>query len=53
MLNKIFGVISFLLGLLVLIFFPDIKDYQPDQIGIAGIIIGFGLIAFGIYLLKT
>lgn len=53
MLNKIFGAASFLLGVLILIFFPDIKDYQPDEIGVAGIVIGFALIALGIYLLKT
>jgi hypothetical protein len=53
MLNKIFGAISFLLGILLVIFFPDIIDYQPEEIGVTGIFIGFGLIAFGIYLLKT
>jgi hypothetical protein len=53
MMNKIFGAISFFLGLLMILFFPDIRDYQPEAIGFAGIAIGFGLIALGIYLLKT
>jgi hypothetical protein len=53
MMNKIFGAISFLLGLLMILFFPDIRDYQPEAISFTGVVIGFGLIALGIYLLKT
>jgi hypothetical protein len=53
MLNKIGGAISFLLGVLILIFFPDILDYQDEKIATTGVIIAFGLIALGIYLLKT
>jgi hypothetical protein len=51
--NKIFGAISFFVGLLMVLFFPDITDYQPEAISFTGVVIGFGLIAFGIYLLKT
>jgi hypothetical protein len=53
MIEKIAGAISFLLGILILIFFPDITKYQPESMATAGIIVGFGLIALGIYLLKT
>jgi len=53
MMNKIFGTISFFAGLLMVFFFPDIADYQPETIGFTGIVVGFGLIALGIYLLKT
>jgi hypothetical protein len=53
MMNKALGAISFLLGLLFVIFFPDITDYQPEALATTGILIGFGLIAFGLYLLKT
>jgi len=51
MLEKIFGVISFLLGVLIVILFPDMTRYQPASIAAAGVIVGFGLIAFGVYLL--
>jgi len=40
-------------GILMVMFFPEIIDYQPEKIGVGGVVIGFGLIAFGIYLLKT
>ncbi|MEM5829827.1 MAG: hypothetical protein QW040_03835 [Candidatus Aenigmatarchaeota archaeon] len=53
MLNKILGAICFLGGILMLIFFPDIQDYQPEKMGFTGIVIAFGLIVFGLYLLKT
>lgn len=53
MLRKIFGLISFISGILIIFFFPEIQDYQPEAIGVTGIIIGFGLVSIGIYLLKT
>jgi hypothetical protein len=53
MMNKIFGAISFFVGLLIVLFFPDIREYQPEEISFTGVVIGFGLIALGIYLLKT
>ncbi|MEM5869782.1 MAG: hypothetical protein QXR09_01295 [Candidatus Aenigmatarchaeota archaeon] len=53
MLNKILGAVCLLGGILTVMFFPEIKDYQPEQISFTGVILGFGLIAVGIYLLKT
>lgn len=53
MLEKIAGVISLLLGILIVIFFPDISKYQAEGIAVGGVIVGLGLIALGIYLLKT
>jgi len=51
--EKILGGISFLLGLLILIFFPDMLDYQSPGMGTAGAVVGLGLLVLGIYLLKT
>lgn len=51
--NKIFGILSFVSGILMVIFFPDIVRYQPEKIGATGVFIGFALIALGLYLLKT
>jgi multisubunit Na+/H+ antiporter MnhG subunit len=48
--NKLLGAISFLLGVLIVIFFPDITRYQAESMGMTGIIFGFGLIALGVYL---
>ena len=53
MLQKIFGGISFLIGVLMVIFFPDMLRYQPGSMAAGGVVIGFGLIAAGIYLMKT
>jgi hypothetical protein len=53
MLNKIAGAGAFLLGLLIVIGFPDMTRYQPEGMGRAGIIIGLILIVAGIYLMKT
>jgi len=53
MLQKIFGAISFLVGVLIVILFPDLTRYQPASMAAAGVIVGFGLIGFGIYLMKT
>jgi hypothetical protein len=51
--NKILGAGVFLLGLLIVIHFPDIARYQPESMGRAGIIIGLILIVAGLYLMKT
>jgi hypothetical protein len=53
MLNKILGAGVFLLGLLIIIRFPDITRYQPEGMGKAGIIIGLILTLAGLYLMKT
>ncbi|MEM5766470.1 MAG: hypothetical protein QW423_02455 [Candidatus Aenigmatarchaeota archaeon] len=52
MFTKIFGIVCFIAGILMILFFPEIKEYQPEEIGFAGILVGFGLIALGIYFLK-
>ncbi|MEM5853726.1 MAG: hypothetical protein QXG39_02665 [Candidatus Aenigmatarchaeota archaeon] len=53
MLNKLLGVLSFVVGLIIVILFPDMRDYQPDAIAFTGVAFGIGLIVLGIYLLKT
>lgn len=53
MVKQIIGAVSFFVGLLIVIGFPWIKDYQPEEMAKAGIVIGIALIAIGIYLMKT
>jgi hypothetical protein len=33
--------------------FPSIREYQPEEIARAGVLIGIILIGVGLYLLKT
>jgi hypothetical protein len=49
--SKIIGGIVFVIGLLIVIFFPSAQDYQPDRISFTGILFGFGLMGAGIFLL--
>ncbi|MEM5836717.1 MAG: hypothetical protein QW451_00760 [Candidatus Aenigmatarchaeota archaeon] len=51
--SKILGILSFVSGILIVMLFPDIVRYQPEKMGVTGVFIGFALIAFGLYLLKT
>lgn len=53
MIKKILGAISFFTGLLIIIGFPWIRDYQPEEMARAGILIGVILVAIGLYLMKT
>jgi hypothetical protein len=50
--TKIIGGIVFVIGLLFVIFFPHIRDYQPDRFAITGVIFGFMLMGIGVLLLK-
>jgi hypothetical protein len=52
MIRQILGAISFFVGLLIVIGFPFIRDYQPEALGRAGILIGIILIGIGIYLMR-
>lgn len=52
-LTKIFGLASSIAGILLIISFPSITDYMPEDFARAGIFIGIILLALGIYLLKV
>jgi len=49
--TKIIGGIIFVIGLLITILFPSIRDYQPDRFAATGIIFGFALMGVGILLI--
>jgi hypothetical protein len=51
LLSKIIGGIVFALGLLIVILFPSMRDYQFDQQAFAGIVFGFVLMAVGFLLM--
>jgi Na+/H+ antiporter NhaB len=53
MMQKIIGAGIFLLGLAIVIGFPYMKEYTPDAMTNAGVILGLILIGIGIYLMKT
>lgn len=53
MLQKIFGAVIFLVGILIVILFPDMARYQSAGMATAGVIVGLALIAAGVYLMKT
>ena len=50
--SKIIGGILFFVGLLFIIFFPSIRDYQPDRFAMTGILFGVVLMGAGVILLK-
>jgi len=54
-LGKIFGGMIFFLGLLISIFFPYVihKDFQPEALGNAGILLGIIMIGVGLYLILS
>jgi len=49
--TRLFGMISFLFGLVMVLFYPYF-DWRTDGMDKAGIVIGFSFIALGLYLLK-
>lgn len=51
--KKVIGAISLILGFLIVIKFPSIRDYQPEELAKTGVLIGIILIGIGLYLLKT
>ena len=51
LLSKIAGGIVFAIGLLVVILFPSMRDYQPDRFALTGILFGFGMMGVGILLI--
>jgi len=52
MVTKIIGAGSFLLGLLIVIGFPWVSQYQPEKMARGGVLIGILLIVIGIFLMK-
>jgi hypothetical protein len=53
MIKKIAGAVSLILGFLIIVNFPSIRDYQPEEIARTGVVIGIILVGIGLYLLKT
>lgn len=49
--SKFVGGIVFAVGLLIVILFPSIRDYQPDRLASTGILFGFAMMAAGAILL--
>jgi len=47
LLSKIIGGIVFVVGLLIVILFPSMRDYQPDRMGQTGVIFGFAMMGVG------
>jgi hypothetical protein len=52
MIQKIVGAGMLLLGLALVMGFPYIAEYTPDEMTNAAVIIGLILIVIGIYLIK-
>jgi len=51
LITKVIGGILFVIGLLFVILFPSMRDYQPDRFAFTGIVFGFILMAVGVLLL--
>ncbi len=51
--QKVFGWISLVFGVLMIISFPSEKKFVPDYFTNAGIVIGIFLVALGIFLIKS
>ncbi|MCS7105824.1 MAG: hypothetical protein NZ942_00705 [Candidatus Aenigmarchaeota archaeon] len=51
--KQIIGAGCFVFGLLILISFPYIEKYQPEEMTKAGILIGILLMILGIILMKV
>jgi len=49
--TKFIGGIVFVIGLLFVILFPHIRDYQPDRMSLTGVLFGFLLMAIGFVLI--
>lgn len=49
--TKIIGGILFVIGLLIVIMFPSMRDYQPDRFAATGILFGMALMGVGILLI--
>lgn len=48
--TKIVGGAVFAVGLLIVILFPSMRDYQPERFALTGILFGVALMGIGIYL---
>jgi len=51
--EKIFGWVSIVFGLLLIILFPSVKNYMPDRFAHAGVLLGIFFVALGIYLIQA
>jgi len=49
--KKIIGIIFLIFGLIILIKFPQLGDYQPKKFSVLFILIGIFILLFGVYLL--
>jgi ABC-type Fe3+-siderophore transport system permease subunit len=49
--TKFIGGIIFTLGLIITIYFPSSREFQPERLGLTGILFGFALMGAGIFLL--
>ena len=49
--TKIIGGILVAVGLLIVILFPSMRDYQPDKFALTGILFGFALMGTGVLLI--
>ena len=52
MITKIAGAASFAIGLLIVIGFPWVSQYQEEKLARAGVLLGLFLIAVGLFLMK-
>ena len=50
--TKFVGGVLFAIGLLIVILFPSMRDYQPDRFAFTGIIFGFALMGAGVLLIR-
>ncbi len=51
--QNVFGWLSFILGVLMIISFPSVRQYTPDKFSNLGIIAGIFLIVLGLFLIKS
>jgi len=45
--SKIIGGIIFVIGLLIVIVFPSMRDYQPGRMSLMGILFGLAMMGIG------
>jgi hypothetical protein len=50
---KVIGAGLVVFGLVMIIFFPFIEEYQPEALSYAGVILGIIFLGIGLFLLKT
>jgi hypothetical protein len=53
MATKLLAIGSIILGFLIVAKFPSHKEYQPEKLSYAGVLVGLILMILGIYFLLT